>query len=184
MGTDAAGLVTISHSNALTAMNLIGDAMDDFDVMVCHSKVYTDMINADLVSFPYSNEPSKIRVKSTGKKYLDMDVIVTDDAPKDTSQTNDLYTSYFAKKGSMYLGMQKELMTETDRDILAFEDVLSTQVHFVPHLRLVKWGVSTQNPTNTQLATATNWTKIAANDKFIPVVALVTNSTVGGISLP
>lgn len=176
VGVTSGTAVTMNHSDALKAKNMIGDAMDDFDVMVVHSKVYTDMLDAQLLKFPYETDPSRARVKTTGKKYLEMDVIVSDDVPVDTSVANyHKYTSYFAKKGAMYLGMQRELQNETDRDILAFEDVLSTQIHFVPHVRLVKWKVTTENPTNAQLADPTNWEKVAADDKLINIVALVTN---------
>ncbi len=166
----------MGHGHALKAMSLLGDAMDDFDVMVVHSKVYTDMLDSQLVKFPYETDPYRIRVKTGGKKYLEMDVIVSDDVPVDTSVANYYkYTSFFAKKGAMYLGMQRELQNETDRDILAFEDVLSTQIHFVPHVRLVKWDKTVENPTNAQLADPSYWTKVAADDKHIKIVALVTN---------
>jgi hypothetical protein len=175
VGVTTGTKVLLSHQTALTAMNLIGDAMDDFEVMVVHSKVFTDMINAQLVSFPYDTDPQRVKIK-TWKKYLECDVIVSDDVPVDAGvPLYKKYTTYFGKKGSIYLGMQRELMSETDRDSLAFEDILATQVHFVPHLKLVKWGVTTQNPTNAQLATGTNWTKVAANDKLIKFVALETN---------
>jgi hypothetical protein len=75
----------------------------------------------------------------------------------------------------MYLGRQQDLMTETDRDILAFEDVLSTSIHFVPHVKLCKWNTTDTNPTNTLLATATQWTSVANDHKFIGIAALQTN---------
>ncbi len=176
VGVTTGTAITFTHGAALKAMNLIGDAMEDFDVLVCHSKVYADMLDAELVSFPYQTDPNRVKIKSNGKKYLECELIVTDDVPVDTTTANyHKYTSYFAKKGAMYVGMQREMQSETDRDILAFEDILSTQVHFVSHLRLVKWGVTTNNPTNAQLATPTNWTKIASDDKLIKMVALETN---------
>lgn len=174
VGTDASTKTLFNAADALAAMNLLGDAMNDFDVIIMHSKVYTDMINAQLVSFPYNYDPTKIDVSCKGR-YMGKEIIVSDSCPVSTSTTNYYYTTYFAKKGSIYLGRQKDLMTETDRDILAFEDVLSTSIHFVPHVKLCKWNQTITNPTNAQLATNSYWTSVANDHKFIGLAALITN---------
>jgi len=170
--------VTMSHNAVLTTMNLIGDAMNDFDTVIMHSKVFTDLLNAQLISFPYNYDPTKLDPAAMAKsgRYLGKNIIVTDKVTTDTTTENfTKYTTYIMKKGCMYFGRQKDLMTETDRDILAFEDVLSTSIHFVPHLKLCKWNVTDTNPTNTSLATATNWASVANDHKFIGAVAVVTN---------
>lgn len=183
----ASAAVTITDSAAIDAQLKLGDQMDQFDIMICHSKVWADIVKAKLATNIqlYTNENQSLKTVPT---YMGMRVIVTDDVPASTNTaansaasliaqdtSKNRYVTYFAKKGCMYLGMQQSLKTETDRDILAQEDVLASTVHYVPHLKLVKWGVTTENPTNTALATASNWTKIAEKDKFIPIVALVTN---------
>lgn len=178
VGVTTGTKLTFTSAYALQAMNLIGDAMSDFDCIIMHSKVYTDLINANLVSWPYAYNPGNTSINTNDPgKYLGVkDIIIADDVPVDaTVPTYPIYTTYFAKKGSIYLGRQRDLMTETDRDILAFEDVLSTSIHFVPHVKLVKWGVTTTNPTNTDLSTYTNWTSVANDHKFIGLVALQTN---------
>lgn len=178
VGVTTGTKVPFSSTLALQAMNLIGDAMSDFDCVIMHSKVYTDLINANLVTWPYAYNPGNINLNTNDPgKYLGVkDIIISDDVPVDVgTPTYPIYTTYFAKKGAIYLGRQRDLMTETDRDILAFEDVLSTSIHFVPHVKLVKWGVTDTNPTNTALATYGNWTSVANDHKFIGLVALQTN---------
>lgn len=170
----ASAAVTMSDSGAIDTLVKLGDQMGQPEVMICHSKVWADIVKAKLATNDqiFTNENTTVKNVPT---YMGMRVIVTDDVPTGTDSGKTTYTTYFAKKGVMYLGMQQSLKTETDRDILAQEDVIASTVHFVPHLKLVKWGVSTENPDNTALATAGNWTKIATNNKFIPIVAMVTN---------
>jgi hypothetical protein len=167
--------VLFTHTYALQAMNLIGDAMNDFDVVIMHSKVYTDVVNAQLVTFATQFDPKSYDPRDPGK-YLGKQIIISDDVPVLTTHAGYYeYTTYFAKKGCMYLGRQRDLMTETDRDILAFEDVISTNIHFTMHVKLCKWNQTITNPTNAQLATPTYYTSVANDHKFIGLVALVTN---------
>lgn len=175
VGVTTGTAVPFSHVNALAAMNLIGDAMNDFDVIIMHSKVYTDLVTAKLTTWSLGFNPETVKADGNDS-YLGKKIIVSDNVPVDVSTpAYPIYTTYFAKKGSMYLGRQQDLMTETDRDILAFEDVISTSIHFVPHVKLCKWKVTTTNPTNAVLATSTNWEVVANDHKFIGLVALDTN---------
>jgi len=178
-GADETAAVIITATSVIAACALLGDAMDEFDAIIVHSKVYADMLRSQLVSFPERFGPDNVKINGDKGTFLGLEIIVTDYCPVTAGATApyNLYTCYLVKKGCMYFGLQKDIMTETDRDILAQKDVLATTIHFVPHLKLVKWGVTTQNPTNTQLATATNWSKVADDDKFIGCVALVVNAT-------
>lgn len=178
-GADSAAAVILSASSIVKAASKLGDAMTEFDAILVHSLVYADMIRAKLVSFPERNGPDNVDLTGKPGKFLGLDIIVSDYCPVTAGGTApyNLYTCYLLKKGCMYLGMQKNVMTETDRDILAQKDVLATTVHYVPHLKLVKWNVTTTNPTNAQLATAANWANVADDNKFIGAVALVVNAT-------
>ncbi len=167
--------VLFSHVFATQTMNLLGDAMNDFDVIIMHSKVYMDLVNAKLTTWSLGFNPGNVNLDGQDK-YLGKSIIVSDSVPVDvTVAAFPIYTTYFAKKGCMYLGRQRDLMTETDRDILAFEDVISTNIHFVPHVKLSKWNTTDTNPTNTLLATATQWLSVANDHKFIGLAALLSN---------
>lgn len=167
--------VLFSHTDAIATMNLLGDAMNDFDIIIMHSKVYSDMVNAKLTTWSLGFNPGNVKLDGNDS-YLGKDIIISDSVPVDTTVAGyPIYTTYFAKKGCMYLGRQQDLMTETDRDVLAFEDVISTSLHFVPHVKLCKWNTTDTNPTNALLSTATQWLSVANDHKFIGIAALLTN---------
>lgn len=178
-GADDTAAVILTASHTVSAASLLGDEMQDFDCIVVHSLVYADMLREKLVSFPERHDTETVHINGKLGSYMGLDIIVTDTMTVTAGGTApyNLYPCYLLKKGCMYLGMQKELMTETDRDILALQDVLSSSVHFVPHMKLVKWADSGTNPTNTELATATKWSNVADDNKFISAVDLIINAT-------
>jgi hypothetical protein len=88
--------------------------------------------------------------------YMGLRVIVSDDlAPTSTN-----YPVYFFTQGAIASGEQMGMQTETDRDILAKSDAMSIDLHYCYHPVGAKWGVGTTNPTQAQLATIGNWTKV------------------------
>lgn len=87
-----------------------------------------------------------------------------------------VYTTYLFAKGSIGRGEGTPVSltpTETDRDSLAGEDFLINRRAFVLHPMGIKWigtpaGVT---PSNTELATGTNWQRVY-EDKNIGLVAI------------
>ncbi|KYC47867.1 MAG: hypothetical protein AMQ22_00199 [Candidatus Methanofastidiosum methylothiophilum] len=167
--------VLFDTSVCVDAAQKIGENMDELTGLIVHSKTYADLLKAKLIDFV--EMPSTDETYRTGRipTFMGKEVIVSDALPVNSTPDNDTYTTYLFGRGAGYVGYQRQLMTEKDRDILAFRNVLSTSVHFGLHLKLVKWNVSTVNPTDTNLATATNWLKVATNNKLIRFVAVLHN---------
>lgn len=176
--TDGGEPVKASTEALIDTMGLLGDNADEFTTIIMHSKVYNDFLKEGLITFGQTNMSNVILENGKIPTLLGRRIIVSDNVPVETytvgTSTYRKYTTYIAQNGAMYLGFQKELMTEADRDILGFRDYLSTQVHFCPHLRGVKWATTTTNPDNATLATSSNWQKVYP-DKAIRVVALKSN---------
>jgi len=104
--------------------------------------------------------------------YMGLRVIVSDDlAPTSTN-----YPVYFFTQGAIASGEQMGMQTETDRDILAKSDAMSIDLHYVYHPVGAKWGVGTTNPTQAQLATIGNWTKVYETKNLGIVRATVTSN--------
>lgn len=188
VGVISSTKVTIASTNVIDAAILsLGDAVGQLSAIVVHAKVYGDMLKEKLIVYPERHDPGTVTMnqstmmvdKTNGKvpgQYMGLDIIVSDNVYVNSgTPTYPLYSCYLMKKGAMYYGMQRDIMTETDRDILALQDVVSTNMHFVPHCKLVKWNVTDTNPTNAALYTAGNWSKVAADNKFLGVVELVVN---------
>lgn len=174
--------VTIDIPKLIDAMNLIGDNADNFEVVIMHSKVYTDLLKNQLVQFPNSNSTEQLIRQGEFGTVLGRRIIVSDSVTSETYQLTDgtntenrqKFYTFIAQRGAMYLGFQRDLMTEQDKDILAQTSYLVSQAHFCPHLKGVSWNTNATNPADTDLATAGNWKKVWP-DKAIRVVALITN---------
>ena len=98
-------------------------------------------------------------------------VIIDDSCPV----ASGVYTTYLFGPGAIGLGNgAAPVPTETDRDSLAGDDILINRKHFILHPRGVKWvgTAAGASPTNTELTTGTNWSKVY-EDKAIRMVKFV-----------
>ncbi len=171
---DAAAADNLFSDDAfLDTAYLLGDRQDEFKTMVVHSVIAKKMQKLDLIDYI---QPSNSAVQIPTYRGR---LVVVDDATLvvDGTTSGHRYYSFVFGPGALGYGEKApKHATETDRDILAGDDVLVNRKHFVLHPRGVKWvgspaGVS---PTNAELATVANWTKVY-QDKAIRIAALVTN---------
>lgn len=165
---DISGLVAdaavISASTTIDAQQLLGDAANKLTAFSMHSAVYSKLQKERLIE--YAVDPVTGATFST---YLGKRVIVDDGHPVSSG----VYTTYLFGSGAIGLGNgAAPVPTETDRDSLAGVDVLVNRQHFILHPRGVKWtenSVAGVSPTNAELETAANWTRVYEN-KNIRVV--------------
>ena len=73
-------------------------------------------------------------------------------------------------------GVQQELRIEADRNVLSKQDVLSVDYHSAYHVMGTAWGGSFDNPNNSDLATAGNWSATYDID-LVPMVQITVNSS-------
>ncbi len=175
--------VVIDAPKAIDAMALLGDNADNFEIIIMHSKVHADLLKQHLIQFPDSASTDELIRTGKFGTFLGRPIIVSDSVTSETytlsdnsgnTETRRKYYTFIAQRGTMYLGFQRDLMTEYDKDILAQTNYLVTHAHFCPHLKGVRWAANLLNPSDAQLATGTNWTKVW-EDKAIRIVALITN---------
>lgn len=175
--------VTIDIPKIIDAMGLIGDNADNFEIIIMHSKVYTDLLKNQLIQFPNSANTEQLIREGEFGRVLGRRIIVSDSVTAETytlddgsgnTETRYRYYTFIAQPGAMYFAFQRELMTEEDKDILAQKKYLVSTAHYVPHLKGVKWNSSVLNPSDAELANPYNWQKVW-DDKAIRVVALITN---------
>lgn len=163
--TAVTGADTFTGEHFIDATHKLGDAEDQLTAIMVHSATYSSMRKQNLIDFiPNSQGVYDIPT------YMGKRVIVDDGLPI-VSTTN--YTTYLFGAGAIGYGEgAPPVPTETDRDSLAGEDYLITRKHFLLHPRGVKWteaSVAGDSPTNAELATAANWTRVYDN-KNIKIV--------------
>lgn len=141
----------------LDASYKLGDAEEKLTAIGVHSLVYANLRKQNLIEFSLDSENKPIPM------YMGKRVIVDDGMPV----TGDIYTSYIFGAGAIGLGNgSAPVPTETDRDALAGDDILVNRQHFLLHPRGVKFtskSVAGSSPTNTELATGTNWERVYEN---------------------
>lgn len=162
---NGAGKDAINGSTFLDAMQLMGDAKDRLTGVVMHSATETQLRKNNLIQTELDSNNKPISF------FQDKQVVIDDSCPVSAG----VYTTYLFGPGAIGLGNgAAPVPTETDRDSLAGEDILINRKHFILHLRGVKWKGSAagSSPSNTELATGTNWEKVY-KDKAIRCVKFV-----------
>lgn len=150
--------VNDQSANVLTAdimadsMFLLGDSYNKITAVAFHSAVLAKLKKLDIVEYI---PPSELSLGYYS--YMEKRVIVDDSLLPDAEG---VYPVYFFTSGALAYNENYTLTSvETDRDILAGEDVLTSRRVFTMHPRGIRW-VGTpagETPSNTELATASNW---------------------------
>ena len=78
-------------------------------------------------------------------------VIVSDDVPTTGSGSSTEYSTFFFTQGAVVTGEQAPIRTQTDRDILALEEAMAVDLHYIYHPVGLKYAVSTVNPTRSRI---------------------------------
>ena len=87
-------------------------------------------------------------------------VIVSDDIPTTGSGATTEYSCFFFTGGAIVTGEQSPMRTQTDRDILALEEAMAVDLHYIYHPVGLKYAVSTVNPNRSVLETVASWSKV------------------------
>jgi hypothetical protein len=163
----------LSPRHVAEARSLLGDQGDKLAAIAMHSKVYYDLVERRAIDYVSTDDARGTSTTQSGGSiagayggdssvptYMGLRVIVSDDVQTDGSGSSTEYATYFFTQGAIASGEQLGMQTETDRDILAKSDAMSIDLHYCYHPVGSKWGVTTSNPTRTQLATVGNWSKV------------------------
>lgn len=175
------------NSTALTASVMIdsiarlGDAGQDLGAVAMHSAPYYKLIKEDLIIPSGQTAQIDSRISSERAEfgtYLGRPVIVDDSLPvavgAGTGSTN-VYDIYFFAAGALvYSEILPKTPVETDRDVLRGVEVLVNRKEYMMHPVGLSWtGAAAGNsPTNAELATAANWTKVFTDNRNIKMINL------------
>ncbi len=182
--TDMADLTLNATTTALDAKlildgkQLLGDAADKLTAIAMHSAVYTALQKLNLIQY-IPNSRGEIVMPT----YLGYRLIVDDSLPYTPAVTTTgseapaKFTTYLFANGVIGRGEGTPASltpVETDRDSLASTDYLINRRAFVLHPQGMKWkgtpaGASASND---ELATGTNWERVA-DKKQMGIVKVV-----------
>ncbi len=171
--------VKASYPLLLDAAKKGGDKMGEFTSLVVHPMVWADLLN-DKAAKETGGSNVGSTLTSVGT-YYGWNVYLSDRVPTSGSSTYKKYWSFLVRPGAFGVMWQKDI--QTNGAYLPRENayVFTQWGAYAPHVFGCKWGGTPASadggPTDAELATAGNWTKVATNDKEIGVVALTTNAT-------
>lgn len=157
---------TLNAGTFIDATQKLGDAKSTVTAIAMHSATEAYLAKAQLIEY----------VQPAGQSdrvpfYMNKRVVVDDGLPVSTG----VYTTYVF--GSGVIGYAENAIgasdLETDRDILAGEDVMAMRRRFILHPVGLRWAGSAAGafPTRAELATGTNWVR-SFDVKAIPMIAI------------
>lgn len=169
----SAGVTDFSAEAFLDTLVTMGDAQEDLVAVMVHSVVYNRMQKNNLIDFiPDARGETMIPT------FLGREVIVDDGMPR----TGNVYDSWVFGRGSVLLGTgTPDVPTEVHRDPLAGngggQETLTNRnvwtMHPVGHA-FIQGSIPNGGPSNADLATAANWSRVYPERKQIKFARLVT----------
>ncbi len=181
IATDAAGAPgageKISGTAVIAAKQTMGDQSGNLTAIAMHSVVYSELQRQNLIAF-IPNSQADIGFGT----YLGYSVIVDDGCPADAGTNRITYTTYLFGRGALAYGEGTPKVPVAIHRIEeagngSGEERLIHRREFILHPRGVKFtstSLAGASPTNTELATATNWDRVYPR-KAVRIAALKTN---------
>jgi len=159
--------------------DIYGESMQDMNVMVVNSLVYTDMLLLGLVEYKDAGTFGQ-NILATGSipTVLGMRIVVNDTM---CAKIGDYYPSYILKGQPFYLGYTQTLTLEEGRDALTGggKDYVTWKHSFVPGLKYLSFTGTVPTPTTavakTDLSTPDNWTALTVPANQIGIMQIQTS---------
>lgn len=163
---------TLSPRHVAKAQSILGDQGQKLTSIAMHSKTYYDLVERKAIDRIYDNTGAPDTAAASGStanafagsaqvgSFMGLNVIVSDDIPTTGSGASTEYSCFFFANGSVVTGEQAPQRVQTDRDILALEEAMAVDLHYIYHPVGLKYAVSTVNPTRSVLETVGSWSKV------------------------
>lgn len=176
----------ITYPGILAAKQLLGDSQLLLTQAIANSKVVNDAVLLNIASFPAGVVGNEAAKSGALPVIAGMNTWMEDAIAAVTS----VYSSYFAAPGALVYkfapwtrrGINGEVKTSAMIDIEPWRnpatsgglDIVYVRIKFLVHPLGMQYNSATNNPTNAQLATGSNWTKVADDNRKIKIVELKT----------
>lgn len=163
------------------AKRLMGDEADALTTLFLDSACWFDLLY-DMIA-NYSLDVVAGQVINNGKMESILgirNIIISDLIPTvsygDSTSGDDQHNSFLLGENCMYFAYQHEPEAEQDSNLLkpSTLNYLKISMDYVMHLIGVKWNSATTNPSDTDIATASNWDEAYADHREVRAVKMIT----------
>lgn len=182
----------INAANITRAKYLLGERAGSLSTIALHPTVaaYMEQIGALTFSTSALSAGNGIQwggggvglTSSAVGHMMGLKVVVDEQMPILGAQgENQQFVCMLFGDGAVQTGDQFPLRIETERNIASLQDVVSVHYSNCMHVPGTSWVSASDNPTNADLATASNFSLAYSRPELIPLVALVVNSPYAGL---
>jgi len=194
------GSVAPAEVNFLTAQVFaearakLGERGGDITAVAMHSSVYYYLVQVGALTFSSDSLSTGgaiqwggggINLRNDDVAYFMGARVIVDDmltpTNEGTSSEYPCFPVYCFGGGVINEGVQQELRTEVDRNILSKQDVMSLDYHYGMHIMGTSWDAAGDNPENTGddgLNAAGNWKLCYQTTKLVPIVKIHVNTPI------
>lgn len=161
---------TINTADLVSGLALFGDKATDIVCWVMHSKPYFDLVNNQISA--NITGVSNLNVATASPVTLNRPVLITDSTSLTISATGTRYITLGLTRGAIRCIMSQSPYTATEEVTGLGNLVIRNQTEYAYNLGLrgFKWDTSNggTNPTDGNVATASNWDQAATSNKSLP----------------
>lgn len=171
----------LSQSVMVDAIAKLGDAGQELTGVLMHSRIYYALMKLDLIVPASSTSQLDTRLSTQRLElgtYLGRPVFVDDTLPVDagagTGGADVLHTYFFGPGAFAFATAPAKTPLETDRDSLKGIDYLINRTHYLVHPNGISWvgNAAGNSPSNAELATGANWSKVFTDNRNIRITQL------------
>lgn len=172
----AGAAANFGASAVIDAAATLGDSMRDLSAIAMHSKTYASALRGDLVQTLPDSQGGFIQV------FRGLNIVVDDGLPVTGTGAAAVYTTVLFGPGAIGYGMTApRIAAGTEVENLPSagmgggQQVLHSRVNLAMHPLGFAWketAVVGESPTLAELATATNWDRVASDRKHVPLAFL------------
>jgi len=190
--TSSAGDANYLSAKTITqAKYLLSERAGDLTTLIVHPKVAAQLELTGALTFS-ANAAGAGNTLSLGGggvgltrsqvgTFMGLNVVVDSKCPiRGASGEQEQFVSYLCGNGVIMTGSQYPLAVQSDYNVLSFQTLMSVKYSTVYHVNGVSWAASSDNPADSALAAAANWSLAFSDARMIPLVELTTNSVFGG----
>lgn len=172
----SATTATITHSNLVDTLAMMGDASNNITCFVMHSKPYFDLVKQSITDKIF--EVASYAIYSGSPITFGRPVVVTDcTSLLNATPDPDQYTTLALTTGAVTVNESEKDTVVSDIVTGLDSLIMRVQGEFAYNLGVkgFKWKTATGiNPTLANVATTANWVKTTASVKGGPGIALIT----------